>query len=233
MDTAAATHPRPWIDHYPEGITWDVKLNLTPVHEQVLAACAKNPNAVALDFLGGKTSFGELSKSIAAFAGALQSQYGVKKGSRVALLLPNTPFYAVAYYGVLLAGGTVVNCNPLYTVHELSHITSNAGADVLVTLDLQQIFEKAEALVKAGHVKKIIVCHFPTALPGIKRILYSIAKRKDLAKIKSSSAAGVCAWYADHLQQLHGTLACLFLVQVQVQFKRLGDLAPDRKHGVE
>ena len=52
MDTAAATHPRPWVEHYPEGITWDVKLNLTPVHEQVIAACAKNPNAVALDFLG-------------------------------------------------------------------------------------------------------------------------------------------------------------------------------------
>jgi long-chain acyl-CoA synthetase len=197
MDTAAATHPRPWVEHYPEGITWDVELNLTPVHEQVMAACEKNPSGVALDFLGGKTTFGELSKSIVAFAGALQSQYGVKKGSRVALLLPNTPFYAVAYYGVLLAGGTVVNCNPLYTVHELSHITSNAGADVLVTLDLQQIFEKAEGLVKAGHVKKIIVCHFPTALPGIKRILYSIVKRKDLAKIGSSSAAGACVWYAD------------------------------------
>jgi long-chain acyl-CoA synthetase len=197
MDTAAATHPRPWIDHYPEGITWDVKLNLTPVHEQVLAACAKNPSAVALDFLGGQTTFGDLAKGITAFAGALQTQYGVKKGSRVALLLPNTPFYAVAYYGVLMAGGTVVNCNPLYTVHELSHITSNAGADVLVTLDLQMIFEKAEALVKAGHVKKIIVCHFPQALPGIKKILYSIAKRKDLAKVSASPAVGVCTWYAD------------------------------------
>jgi long-chain acyl-CoA synthetase len=196
MDSVAE-HPRPWIDHYPEGIVWDVKLNLTPVHEQVLAACAKNPNAIALDFLGGKTSFGELSKAITAFAGALQTQYGVKKGSRVALLLPNTPFYAVAYYGVLLAGGTIVNCNPLYTVHELSHITGNAGADVLVTLDLQQIFEKAEALFKAGHVKKIIACHFPTALPGIKRILYTIAKRKDLAKVSVSPAASVTAWYAD------------------------------------
>jgi long-chain acyl-CoA synthetase len=197
MDTAAATHPRPWLDHYPEGITWDVTLNVTPVHEQVLAACARNPSAVALDFLGGTTTFGELGKAINAFAGALQAQYGVKKGSRVALLLPNTPFYAVAYYGVLLAGGTVVNCNPLYTVHELNHITSNAGADILVTLDLQMIFEKAEALVRAGNVKKVIVCHFPSALPGIKRILYSIVKRKDLAKVGSSSAASACTWYAD------------------------------------
>ena len=197
MTIAAPPHPRPWIDRYPEGITWDVTLDLTPVHEQVLAACARTPAAVALDFLGGTTTFGELSRAITAFAGALQSRYGVGKGSRVALLLPNTPFYAVAYYGVLLAGGTVVNCNPLYTVHELAHIVSNSGADVLVTLDLQQIFEKAEALVGAGHVKQVIVCHFPDALPTMKRILYSIAKRKDLARVAASPAAGACAWYAD------------------------------------
>ena len=201
MDTDAATapssHPRPWVDHYPAGISWDVKLNVTPVHEQVLAACAKTPNAVALDFLGGKTSFGALAKAITALAGALQTQYGVRKGSRVALLLPNTPFYVVAYFAVLRAGGTVVNCNPLYTVPELSHITSNAGADVVVTLDLKLIFDKAEALVKAGRVKKIIACHFPAALPPLKRALYTIAKRKDLAKVGKSSVADVTTWYAD------------------------------------
>ena len=190
-------HPRPWIDHYPEGISWDAKLDLTPVHEQVLAACAKNPDGIALDFLGGQTSFGALAKSINAFCGALQSQYGVKKGSRVALLLPNTPFYIVAYYAILKAGGIVVNCNPLYTVHELTHICSNAGADVLITLDLKQMFDKAEALAQAGHVNKIIVCHFPQALPAVKRILYSIAKRRDLADVRASSAAAITTWYHD------------------------------------
>ncbi len=194
--TTPESHPRPWIDHYPPGITWDVKLNLTPVHEQVLAACAKTPSAIALDFLGGKTTFGALAKAINALAGALQRQYGVKKGSRVALLLPNTPFYVVAYYAVLRAGGTVVNCNPLYTVHELSHITSNAGADIVVTLDLKQIFEKAEALVKAGRCKTIIACHFPESLPLVKRVLYLLAKRKDLADIARSPVAGVTTWYS-------------------------------------
>src|SRR6185369_11688095 len=114
-----ADHPRPWIDHYPEGISWNVALKLTPVHEQVLAACAKAPNAVALDFLGSKTTFGELAEAINSFCGALQR--------------PNTPFYVIAYYAVLKAGGIVVNCNPLYTVHELTHICSNASAEVLVT----------------------------------------------------------------------------------------------------
>jgi long-chain acyl-CoA synthetase len=187
IDTAAPL--RPWISSYPDGISWDVELDTRPVHEQVLAACARNPSAVALDFLGGTTSFGELAKKIIAFAGALQRQFGIKKGSRVALMLPNTPFYPIAYYAVLRAGGTVVNCNPLYTVHELSHITKSAGADLMITLDLQQIFEKAEKLVEAGHVKSVIACHFPDALPLVKKILFSVAKRKDLAKLGTSPIA--------------------------------------------
>jgi long-chain acyl-CoA synthetase len=193
MDTPATGHEslRPWIASYPQGIVWDDHIDTTPVHEQVLAACAKNPGAVALDFLGGTTSFGELAEKITAFAGALQTQFGVTKGTRVALMLPNTPFYPIAYYGVLRAGGTVVNCNPLYTVAELGHITANAGADILVTLDLQQIFEKGEALLKAGHVKKLIVAHFPNALPMVKKFLFSVAKRKDLAKVSQSPHAGV------------------------------------------
>ncbi|MEP7239655.1 MAG: long-chain fatty acid--CoA ligase [Devosia sp.] len=186
---APAEHPRPWVDHYPPGINWQTELNLTPVHEQVLAACAKHPDDVALDFLGGKTTFGKLATDIRAFAGALQTQYGVTRGTRVAMLLPNTPFYPIAYYGVLLAGGIVVNCNPLYTVPELSHIVSAAGAELLITTDLTQIFHKAEALVKDGHVKRIICFHFPTALPTLKGLLYSIVKRRDLTTLSRSSAA--------------------------------------------
>ena len=201
MDTTAATSLRPWTSSYPENIRWDAPVDETPVHEQVLAACAKNPGAIALDFLGGTTTFGDLGKKITAFAGALQTQFGVTKGTRVALMLPNTPFYPIAYYGVLRAGGTVVNCNPLYTVPELSHITANAGADIMVTLDLQQIFEKGEALLEAGHVKKLVVAHFPNALPLVKKILFSVAKRKDLAKPKTSRHASSITSFEDLLSR--------------------------------
>jgi long-chain acyl-CoA synthetase len=180
---------RPWIASYPEGIDWHADIDTTPVHEQVLAACARHPSVVALDFLGGTTTYSELAQKIVAFAGALQAEYGVKKGTRVALMLPNTPFYPIAYYGVLRAGGIVVNCNPLYTVPELSHITANAGADLMVTLDLKMVFDKAEALLAAGHVKSLIVCHFPNALPATKKLLFSLFKRKDLARPRKSAHA--------------------------------------------
>ena len=197
MDTTATDSLRPWIASYPDNIVWDAEIDETPVHEQVLAACARTPDALALDFLGGTTSFGELGKAINAFAGALQSQFGVRKGTRVALMLPNTPFYPIAYFGVLRAGGTVVNCNLLYTVSELSHITANAGAEIMVTLDLKQIFPKAEALLEAGHVKKLIVAHFPNALPTVKKILFKLAKRKDLSHPGQSKFANSITSFGD------------------------------------
>ncbi|HHS82227.1 MAG TPA: long-chain fatty acid--CoA ligase, partial [Devosia sp.] len=91
--------------------------------------------------------------------------------------------------GILAAGGTVVNCNPLYTVPELTHITADSGAEIVVTLDLKVIFEKAEALVKAGNIKKLIVCHFPDALPTLKKFLFKIAKSAELARPSASPVA--------------------------------------------
>ncbi len=195
--------PRPWVENYPEGIEWNVEIDTTPVHLQVLKACAEHANSNALDFLGAKTTFRSLGRQIQAFARSLQKHHGVKKGSRVALLLPNTPFYPVAYYGTLLAGGTVVNCNPLYTIPELKHITADAGADILVTLDLKVVFEKAEALANAGNVKKIIVCHFPDALPTVKKFLFKVAKSGEMAKPSASSVADKVVSFKSMLMTLN------------------------------
>ena len=190
-----ATHP--WIKSYPEGIEWDVAIDTTPVHEQLLASCAKMGDATALDFLGATTSFRELGDKVNALAGALQSELGVKKGDRVALLMPNTPFYVIAYFAVLRVGATVVNCNPLYSISELSHIASNSGADIMITLDLNATFKSAEKLVADGHIKKLVVAHFPAALPTLKRILYSTLKAKDLSKPGESKAARAVVSFDD------------------------------------
>ncbi|RYE55882.1 MAG: long-chain fatty acid--CoA ligase, partial [Rhizobiaceae bacterium] len=189
MAANSTDHERPWVNRYPPGIAWDVPIDTTPMHEQVLRACAERPDADALDFLGKKTRFRDLERQINAFAGALQQQLGVKKGTRVAMLLPNTPFYVIAYYAILKIGGTVVNCNPLYTATELRHIVGNSGAELMITLDLKQIFEKAEKLVSEGHVKRLIVCNFPEALPGPKKLLYKLAKSGDLTKVSASPIA--------------------------------------------
>lgn len=202
---AAAKKPdqRPWVKHYPEGISWDSPIDTTPVSEAVLAACDNRGAENALDFLGAKTTFASLGQQIRAFAGTLQAEFGVKKGTRVALMLPNTPFYPIAYYAVLLVGGTVVNCNPLYTTGELHHIVDNAGANIMVTLDLRQVFEKAEELCERGPIKKVIVCKFTDVLPFTKSILFKIAKRGDIADLTGSSIASHISYFDEMIAAGH------------------------------
>ncbi|GHA37638.1 dicarboxylate--CoA ligase PimA [Devosia pacifica] len=180
---------RQWESSYPDGIEWSTPLDTRPVHVRLIESCARTPSATALDFLGYKMSYRSLGRQVENLAASLQQQFGVKKGTRVALLLPNTPFYPVAYFAVLMAGGTVVNCNPLYTVPELEHIVGDAGAELLITIDLKQVFPKAEALLEHGTVKSAIVCEFATALPLVKRLMFSAFRRDDLADVDAATTA--------------------------------------------
>ncbi len=83
--------------------------------------------------------------------------------------MPNTHFFPVAYYAALKIGATVVNCNPLYTVSELTHILSASDSKIIITLDLALTFDKAEALAKKGLCENVVVAHFPNALPTLKK----------------------------------------------------------------
>ena len=179
----------PWVDNYPEGIDWAAEINTAPVAERVLDTCANYPDLTAMDFMGRRTSYRELGRTIRKLSAALQNQLGVAKGTRVALLLPNIPFYAYFYYAVLRAGGVVVNCSPLYSVAELTQIVSNSHADIIVTLNLAQLFKKAEDVALATGLSRIVLCPFGTALPFPQNLLFPIAKRRDIARPGSSEVA--------------------------------------------
>lgn len=189
MSTKSATHQpyQPWLNNYPDGIDYFAPIDTTPVPERIARAVRTHAERVALDFLGKETTYAELGEAIDAMAGALQKQMGIKKGDRVALLMPNTHFFPIAYYAALKIGATVVNCNPLYTVSELTHILSASDSKIIITLDLALTFEKAEALAKKGLCEKVVVAHFPNALPTLKKVLYKLLKSKDLSKPDTSS----------------------------------------------
>lgn len=187
--TKQATHKpyQPWIDHYPDGIDYFAEIDTTPIPTRIEKAVEEHASLIAMDFLGAETSYAEMGDQIERMAGALQKELGLEKGSRVALLLPNTPFFPVIYYAALKIGATIVNCNPLYTHSELTHILKNSNADILVTTDLKLTLEKAEKLMKEGMAKKLVVSHFPTALPTLKKFLFKIFKGKDLAKLSDQN----------------------------------------------
>jgi len=194
----ATTHAPPsapyqWLRRYPKDVQWDLKVTPAPLYQLLDDAVAKFGSRPCTNFLGKVRTCREVGRLIDRAAAGLQ-KLGVKKGTKVGLLMPNCPTFIVYYFATLKAGGTVVNYNPLYTLEELSFQVRDSETEVMVTLDLKLLFDKVEALMKAGTLKRAIVASFPALLPGAKSVLFKLFKGKELAHpTKSPVAANVIA----------------------------------------
>jgi long-chain acyl-CoA synthetase len=171
----------PWLKSYPVGIDWHADYPGRPIHELMLDAAAAHAAKPCLDFMGRGYSYREIGDLVRRAAKGLAAN-GVTKGTRVALLLPNSPTYVICYFAVSLAGGTVVNLNPLYTEGEIRHLVEDSGAEVLVTLDVKQLYELAAPLLGSTTLKKIVVHGMADILPPVKSLLYGMFKRADTAR---------------------------------------------------
>ncbi|MGH1418329.1 MAG: long-chain-fatty-acid--CoA ligase [Hyphomicrobiaceae bacterium] len=178
----------PWLNRYPEDVAWDQKFSPRPLPDLLSDAVNRFGTLACTNFLGKTLTYSEIGQLVDQTVAGLQ-KLGIKKGTRVGLFLPNCPTFVVYYYAILKAGGTVVNFNPLYTVEELAKQSSDSGTEIMVTLDLKQLFEKVEALVEKGSLKKVIVASFPALLPPAKSVLFRLFKSGDLAQLKSSPIA--------------------------------------------
>ncbi len=183
----------PWLKSYPSAIDWDTDIPLRPVYEILDDTCAKYPDNPAFDFLGKKYNWREIGDLVDRFAAGLQ-KIGVDKGSHVGLFLPNSPYYLIAYYAILKAGGVVVNFNPLYPRKELLHQIEDSEIDIMVTLDLAMLYDKMDGMPGEAGLKKLVICRFTDILPFPKNILFKLAKAKEIAKIKPSDS---CVWFHD------------------------------------
>ena len=151
-----------------------------PVPWLLEEAVARFPSRPAMDFLGKITLYRELADQVAAAAAGFQ-KLGVKKGDRVALCLPNTPYYVVSYYAILSLGGVVVNLNPLYVERELRNLVEDSGATIMVTVGLEQITNKILPLFGSSCLEKLIVCSFADCLPTLKGLAFKLLKKKELS----------------------------------------------------
>lgn len=171
-----------WEKHYPEGLTWRLPLSPEPIQGILDRAVKKYADHTLCDFMGKSYTYGEIAALSDKVAGGLQS-LGVKKGVKVGLFLPNTPYAIIFYFGILKAGGTVVNYNPLYVERELEHQIEDSESDFMITLDLKPLMDKMDHMLRNTRVKKVIVCPMAGILPFPKSILLSLFKRKDLASV--------------------------------------------------
>jgi len=146
----------PWIKSYPPGVRWDAEIPLMPVQQLLEESASKWPNNPAVDFMGRKISYSELDDLANRAANGLQ-ELGVKPGVHVGLYLPNTPHYLVSLFGVLKAGGTVVNYSPLDAAKVLEHKIEDSRTDFLITLDMASLYPQMAAMLGQTRLKKLIV----------------------------------------------------------------------------
>jgi long-chain acyl-CoA synthetase len=186
-ETPVSSAP-PWIEAYPPAVDWYMPIAAGPVPELLERAARDFPENPAISFLGRITTYAELAAAIDRVTAGLQ-KIGVKKGTKVGLMLPNTPTFIVYYYAILKAGGTVVNFNPLYTLEELTFQAKDSETEIMVTHDLKLLFSKVEDLLLRNVIGRAIVVPFVDDLSPVKAILFRVAKRGELAAVRSSRAA--------------------------------------------
>ncbi len=166
---------KPWLQSYPEEIPETIAYDIQPLHGYLEKMASRYPEKKALHFLGKDVTFADFHDKVKKFANYLQ-RLGIEKGDRVAIMLPNCPQSVIGYYGTLLAGGIVVQTNPLYTERELEYQLHDSGAKVILCLDL--VFPRVTNVQNATKLEHIIVTRIADFLPFPKNLLYPFVQKK-------------------------------------------------------
>ncbi len=172
----------PWLGVYPKGLDWNMAIEERAVFALLDEAALRFPDHCALDFLGKRSSYRGLAGLVARAVCGFR-KLGVQKGVQVGLFLPNCPYYVIAYFAILKAGGTVVNLNPLYAERELLHQIEDSETEILVTLDLDRLQRKIAGLAGRCRLRRIIVCSMVAALPFPKDLGFRLFKWRERARI--------------------------------------------------
>lgn len=158
---------KPWLSRYPkdvpETINPDQYPSLVEMFEQSVHKYADQP---AFMNMGAVMTFRKLEERSRAFAAYLQNDLKLKKGDRVALMMPNLLQYPVALFGVLRAGMIAVNVNPLYTPRELEHQLNDADARAIVIVS--NFANTLEQIVANTQVKHVVLTSLGQMLPRAK-----------------------------------------------------------------
>ena len=169
-----------WEKSYPPGVKWALEVPKKTIHQIFEESCAQNADRPFTDFLDKVMTFRDYKDATDRAASGFQ-KLGVGPGVNVGLYLPNTPHYLIAFFGILKAGGRVVNYSPLDAARELEFKIGDSETDILVTLDVAALYPKMAAMKGKTRLKKLIVGSIADYLPWPKNWLYPIAKKKELS----------------------------------------------------
>ena len=167
---------KPWFKSYEPGVPHTLKPypEITML-DVVSDTVRQRPDHTALIFKGTRMSYAELERLSNAFGAALVVQ-GVKKGERVALLLPNSPQAVIGQLGAWKAGAIVSPMNALYTERELENMLNEIGAETVVVLT--PFYNKVKSLQPRTQVRRVIAANIKEHLPPLMRLLFTLLKEK-------------------------------------------------------
>lgn len=166
---------RPWLKFYDEGVPYTLECPAITVPEFLRQAAQRFPSQIATVFLGARLTYRQLKAQVDHLASQLQVM-GVRKGDRVAIMLPNCPQMVIAYYATLSLGAVAVLTNPLYVERELEHQWGESGVETVFVLDL--LWPRVEALRRKLPLKRIIVTGVQDYLPFPKNLLFPLQARR-------------------------------------------------------
>lgn len=155
-----------------------------PVFDLLDRAAAEFGENPAFDFLGYKQNWADIHSLSLKFAKSLQDM-GIGRGKKVGLFLPNCPYFVIAYYAILYTGATAVHFNPLYARRELAAQIEDSETDLMITLDLEILYEKVQQMLHDTRLDHIVICRFTDVLPPLKSWLFRTFKRKEIAYVQA------------------------------------------------
>jgi long-chain acyl-CoA synthetase len=167
-----------WTRHYDHPGPWARSFPPLSMVDMFMGSAQRYPARSLLDFLGRKYDFATVADAVRRAAAGFQA-LGVAKGDRIGLFLPNVPHYVAAYYGAMLAGATVVNFSPLYSVEELEHQVEDSGTRLLVTLTAAALLPTALKVLDGSSLERLVVGSVAGVLSPVKSLAYRLFKRKE------------------------------------------------------
>ncbi|WP_434629156.1 long-chain-fatty-acid--CoA ligase [Chromobacterium sp. CV08] len=166
-----------WLKNYQAGVPHEIDINqfqsVTEVFDRSIEKFGDRP---ALANMGKQLSYAQLDALSGQFASFLQHKLGLKKGDRVAVMMPNLLQYPITIFGTLRAGGVVVNVNPLYTPRELEHQLKDAGAETIVILE--NFAGVLEQVLPRTRIKNVVIASIGDMLGFAKGALVNFVVRK-------------------------------------------------------
>jgi len=179
---------KPWERQYSETVPGVLSYPEIVICEMLRNTSKEYPKNSALIFGGKRISYQDLDQLVDKFASGL-SRLGIKKGDRVALLLPNCPQMVIAFYSIFRLGAIAVPANPMYQEKEIAYQILNSGAETLIVLDL--LYSRISSVKEKIRLKNVIITSIKEYLPPFKKMLYPIFQMRGDQKVKAEKGTGI------------------------------------------